>query len=415
MDREIPLGQRRRERLRRALPWMGVTAVAVALFALLPGWIRPSVDRARLRFAVVDTGPVEDALQASGTVVPAFEKTLVSPVEARVLRILRQPGDRVEEGDPLVELDLSAARLAHERAEEELAQKRDETRSAARDLSRETRRREAAVREAELELEMSAFRLAQQRRLHEEGLSAEALLREAEVAHERASLALAQAGRDLEAARDEERTSASSLARQVHLLEKERAETARLLELGTARADRAGVVTWIVAREGVMVGRGEELARVADLSRFGVEGRIASLNADRLAPGLPARVELDGDTRLDGVITSVDPTIEQGTARFRVQLDEPSHDKLRNNLRADVWVIAARRSSVTRIPKGPFATANGGRSILVVDGDHLVRRDLELGLTGVDHYEVAVGLIPGEHVVLSNLDEYDHLKEIRLR
>ena len=411
----IPTSQRRRERLRRIAPWAaGVASAAVAL-AFLPGWVRPSVDRERLRVGVVDEGPVEDARQASGTVVPAFETTLVSPVEARVLEILREPGARVGAGDPLVELDLSAARLAHERAEEELAQTRDEARSRPRDLARETRRRGTAVRGAELGLEMASFRLEQLRRLHAEGLSAEAPLREAEAAYEKAALALEQARRDLEAAREDERTTAASLTREVALLEKERAETARLLELGVARADREGVVTWILSREGVMVARGEELARVADLSRFGIEGRIASVHADRLAPGLPARIEIDRETRLDGVVASVDPTIEEGTARFRVQLDEPSHPKLRNHLRVDVWVIADRRADVPRVPKGPFAAADGGRTVLVVDGDRLVRRPVRLGLTGVDHYEVEDGLAPGERVVLSNLDEYSHLKEIRLR
>lgn len=388
--------------------------VVVVLAAFLPGWIRPSADRDRLRIGVVDEGPVEDALQASGTVVPAFEKTLVSPVEARVLRILRRPGDAVEEGDPLLELDLSSARLAHERAEEQLARKRDTAASTRRSLARETQHRRSVAREAELELEMAAFHLEQQRRLHEEGLTAEALLREAEVAHRKAILSLEQARRDLEAARDEEETTAASLAREIELLEKERAETARRLELGTARADRAGVVTWILPREGVMVARGEELARVADLSRFGVEGRIASLNADRLEPGLPARLEVDRATRLEGAIASVDPTIEEGTARFRVRLEEPSHEKLRNNLRVDLWVIADRRAHVVRVPKGPFASSEGGRSIFVVEDDRLIRRNVTLGLTGIDHYEVEEGLSPGEEVVLSNLEEYSHLKEIKL-
>lgn len=397
------------------LPWAAAAVAAAVVLLLLPGWIRPSVHRDRIRIGLVDRGPVEDALQASGTVVPALEKTLVSPVEARVLRILRRPGDRVEEGTPLLELDLSTARLANERAEEELAQKRDELRSVRRELARESSRRESLVREAELELQMAAFRLDQQQRLHREGLSAESVLRETEVAEKKASLALNQARRDLEAARDEERSTAASLTREVELLVKERDETARLLELGTARADRAGVVTWILPREGVMVGRGEELARVADLSRFGVDGKIASLNAGRLEPGLPVRVEIDRETRLAGTVVSVDPTIEEGTARFRVQLAEPSHPVLRNNLRVDVWVIPDRRADVVRVPKGPFGVSDGGRTALVMEGDRLVRRPIRLGLTGVDHYEVEEGLSPGEQVVLSSLEEYSHLREIRLK
>lgn len=415
MDREIPSVERRRALTRRLLPWVGGAVAAAAVVAGLAGWMRPSVDRDDVRFGAVDVGVVEEALQASGTVVPAFEKSLVNPVEARVLAVLRQPGDRVEEGDPLVELDLAAARLADERAEQQLAQKRDEALASRRVLARETQRGLAAVRQAELDLELAALRREQQRRLHASGLVAEPPLREAEVEHERAALALAQAQRDLAAARDEEASTAGRLARDIGLLGKESAETARLLALGTARTDRAGVVTWVVPREGVMVGRGEELARVADLSRFGVEGRIASVHAGRLAAGLPVRVEIDGETRLSGVVAAVDPTIEEGTARFRVQLDEPSHPALRNHLRVDVWVIADSRAAAPRVPKGPFVTAEGGRSVLVLAGDRLVRRRVELGLSGVDHHEVVRGLEPGERIVLSDLSHYRHLQEIRLR
>ena len=415
MDRDLPAGERRRALVRRLLPWLGAALAAAALLAALPGWVRPAVDRDSIRLGTVDVGPVEEALQASGTVVPAFDQSVVSPVEARVLAILRRPGDHVAAGDPLVELDLAAARLAHERAEEQLARKRDEAALAARDLAREVERRAAAVRQAELDLELAALRRQQQRRLHEAGLIPEPPLTEAEVAHERSTLALAQAERDLAAARDDRASTAASLAREIALLDKERAETARLLALGTARTDRAGVVTWVVPREGTMLARGEELARVADLSRFGVEGRIASVHAGRLEAGLPVRVEIDRATRLDGSVASVDPTIEDGTARFRVRLDSPAHPALRNALRVDVWVIADRRAAVTRVPKGPFVAADGGRSVLVAAGDRLLRRHVDLGLSGVDHHEVVDGLEPGERVVLTDLSQYRHLQEIRLR
>lgn len=415
MDREISTGERRRALTRRLLPWIGGAVAAAVLVAALAGWIGPSVDRDDVRFGAVDTGVVEEALQASGTVVPAFEKSLVNPVEARVLAVLRHPGDRVEEGDPLVELDLAAARLADERAEQQLSQKRDEAVASRRELARETERRLAAVRQAELDLEIASLRRQQQRRLHDAGLVAEPPLREAEVAHERAALALAQAERDLAAARDEEASTARRFARDIELLGKERGETTRLIALGTARTDRAGVVTWVVPREGVMVGRGEELARVADLSRFGVEGRIASLHAGRLAAGVPVRVEIDRETRLSGVVAAVDPTIEDGTARFSVQLDASSHPALHNHLAVDVWVIADRRAAAARVPKGPFVAADGGRSVLVLAGDRLVRRQVELGLSGVDHHEVVRGLEPGERIVLSDLSHYRHLQEIRLR
>ena len=67
-------------------------AVLAAVFFWGPGWISPSVSRARLRTARVDAGPIEAVISASGTVLPEIEEVLSSPVDARVLRILERPG-----------------------------------------------------------------------------------------------------------------------------------------------------------------------------------------------------------------------------------------------------------------------------------------------------------------------------------
>ena len=84
--------------------------VGAALLATIvwgPAFLTPSVSRARIRTALVSVGPIESTLTASGTVVPEFEQVLAAPLDARVLRILKRPGDKVRKGDPIVQLDVS--------------------------------------------------------------------------------------------------------------------------------------------------------------------------------------------------------------------------------------------------------------------------------------------------------------------
>src|SRR5262245_28390492 len=123
MDRELDAGYKRGLRARR----IGVAAAGVGLLALLlvalPGWLRPSLKRSEIRTARVDRGTVEGAVEASGTVVPAFARALSSPIEARVVRVLKRPGARVRQGEAIVELDTSATRLDLSRLEDRLAQK----------------------------------------------------------------------------------------------------------------------------------------------------------------------------------------------------------------------------------------------------------------------------------------------------
>lgn len=71
-------------------------------------WLRPSISRARIRTAKVERGPVESVIAATGTVLPASEQAVSSPVEARVTRVRRKLGAIVAVGDELVQLDTSA-------------------------------------------------------------------------------------------------------------------------------------------------------------------------------------------------------------------------------------------------------------------------------------------------------------------
>src|SRR5687768_14508860 len=100
MDRPLDpafVSHRRRRRT------MGAAAgVSLAGVVLLwgPGLIRPTVNRDRIRTARVDQGPIEAVITASGTVVPEVEQVIASPVDARVLRILKRAGEAVAPGEP---------------------------------------------------------------------------------------------------------------------------------------------------------------------------------------------------------------------------------------------------------------------------------------------------------------------------
>jgi HlyD family secretion protein len=374
MDRDLTPTERRRARLHVALRWSLPAAAVVAALVLLPGWLRPSVAGDRLRTAVVERGAVEGGFTAAGRVVPAFEAVLSSPVEARVMRLLRRPGDAVTADDAIVELDLSALRLDRERHDERLRQKENEAERTRASLARELAELEAGREGAQLDLELATARLEQTRRLHGEGLAAADALRQAEVTERKARLEVDRLVRAAAAERDEATATLRGLAMEAEVIRHERAAAESDLEVGTARAGRSGVVTWVVAQEGVTVGRGEPVARVADLTAFGVEAEVSDVHAAALRAGLSARVELAGEL-LDATVETVFPTIENGIVRFRLALAEPAHAGLRNALRVDVHVVTERRPDVLRLARGP-ALQGGRQDVFVVEGDSVVLTDL---------------------------------------
>src|SRR5262245_16594609 len=128
MDRELDASYRYRRLGRRHAWGLGAAALFAAILVLLPGWLRPAVARAEIRTGRVDRGPVEGIVEASGVVIPAFESVLSSPIDARVEKVLKRPGEMVRAGEEILRLDTSASRLELEKIDDQLAKKANEQR-----------------------------------------------------------------------------------------------------------------------------------------------------------------------------------------------------------------------------------------------------------------------------------------------
>ncbi|HVT58102.1 MAG TPA: HlyD family efflux transporter periplasmic adaptor subunit [Thermoanaerobaculia bacterium] len=415
MDRAIDDSARRWRAGRRLAAAAAAAALLAALLVLLPGWLRPSLSRARILTARVERGPLQAVLSATGTVVPAFEQALSSPVETRVLQLLKRPGDTLHRGDAIVRLDLSALELEGSRLAEQMAQKANQQEQLRLSLARSLVDLEAQLETKRLDAEVLEARAAENRTLRQDGLVSAAALRVAEAEAKKATIEVRQLAAAVAAARGSTAAQLRSLALDLRILRRDRDEAARQLQLATARADRDGVLTWVVPEEGATVHRGDVLARVANLGSFRVEATISDVHSAQLAAGLPVRVVLDGQRQLAGRLASVDPTIENGALKFTVELADPGNPALRNNLRVDVLVATASRPSALLLRKGPFAREGEPESVFVVSGGEAVRRRVRFGLAGSEDLEVLSGLALGDEVIVSDVKDYLDLDRVRLR
>ena len=419
MDRPLDSTVRRRRLARR----VALAAVALAVPAVGLRWgtaaLRPAVARAAIRTAVVDVGPVEAVIAASGTVLPEVEQVVSMPVEARVLRILKRPGDAVARGEAILDLDLSAAALEQERLDQQLALRANQQARTRLDLAARITDLESQREIKRLQLAALEAAVARDRQLQERGLMAREALAQAELAAAQAAAELRKLAAEERHARESTRTALDGLGLEMATLRRERAEARRQLERATTRADRPGVVTWTVAEEGAIVRKGEAIARIADLRSFRVEATLPDIHGQRVAAGLPAVVRVNDDAvRLQGTVTAVHPTVRDGLITFAVALAEKQSPVLRPNLRVDVLVIQSRKARVPRIARGPFAEAGGGlRDVFVVHptGGSAQRRRVRLGLASADHFEVLDGLAPGDQVITSDPSDFLDFAEVQLR
>ncbi len=415
MDRPLDAGFARRQKAKRLATGAGLVLGLVVLVGAVPRLVRPTLDRSEIRTARVETGPVEATLDASGIVVPEFEHVLSSPIDARVLRVLRKPGDALEPGQTILDLDVSESRLAYDKLVERAALKRNEVRQKRLALARTLADLKGQAAVAAIDVKAFRVKLGQVQQLHDAGLSSEDQLRQAQVDLEKAEVQLASVNESIANAESANGAELEGLALEAQMLEKEQAVSARQLDLATTRADRGGVLTWVVTEEGGAVRKGDVLARIADLRTFRVQATLSDVHAQRVAVGMPARVRLSETAALDGTVASILPTIKDGVLTLYLALDDKSSPLLRANLRADVFVVTDRRASALRVRRGPFATTAGRQDVFVVRGDKAVRTGVRLGLASFEYVEVAEGLFPGDEVVVSDMKDYAHLDAVRLR
>ncbi len=415
MDREIGLDVRRARRIRQGL-WALATLVAGgSLLVFAADWLRPSLRRSALRTGFVTRGDLDATLSASGTAVPAAERVISSPVDGRVERVLRRPGDVVEEGTEILELDISATRLELERLEERIEQNRIERLQRGLELDGVVAGLKSRIETQRLDLEMARFGLRQKSALWKEGLISQEGLKEAEVAVDKAEITLRHLEAQIAAEKLLNEARLEALAVDAGILAKEREGARRQIRLATTAAPAAGVLTSVFDEEGAAVKRGDVLARVADLRAFRVECRVSDAYASRLEVGQEAWVLIE-EIRLPGRVEAILPAVEEGTIRFDVALENPSHARLRQNLRADVLVVTGRRAGALMAPRGPYIQGGGSEhKVFLIEGDRAVRTAVTLGLAGRDSYEVTGGLEEGDEIIISDVREVIHATEIALR
>ncbi|MBL8187150.1 MAG: HlyD family efflux transporter periplasmic adaptor subunit [Acidobacteria bacterium] len=414
MDREIEVGFRRKQWLRRLVLSIALVAAIAALFIWGPSLLKTSVARTQIRTARVDAGPLESQITASGKVVPEFEQVLSSPVNARIIQILKRPGAILAKGEPILELDLNESRLAIEKLNQQIELKQNQQAKARLDLEDTLIRLQSSIQIKTLELKSAQASTARNNSLFKQGLLSEEKLREVELLEEKTRTELKQLEDSKRNSQASTKTQLEGLALEMKTLEQERAEAQRQLELATTKSDRNGVLTWVVEVEGSTVQKGTVLARIADLSTFRVEATVSDVHASRLSAGLPVKVKINDDL-LPGSISSINPAVANGVITMLVALDDKSSDLLKSNLRVDVLISTDRKERALRIKKGPFASGEGSKDVFVIRGDTAIKTPVRFGISSFDQYEVLQGLLEGDEVIISDMKDYLHLKEVKLK
>lgn len=414
MDRDLTPEQRRARRgsaLAKAVLLVGFIGV---LCWTGHHFLSPSVKRSDLLIEVVERGPLEATVTASGTVVPRQQETVSSPVGAAVRAVLVSLGERVERGTVILQLDTTASQLALHNLEERLALSRATLRGEQlqlEDLIRQTRsQRELKA----IDLESREARVARLERLEDSGTVSKAELLEARLDVKRTQVEVSQLADGLLSLRMRQRAELERLERESAILEAQRADWARRIEMSSVRAPIDGVITAIVPKAGTVVAEGASLATISAQASFSVEAAISDFYAPRLRPGQSVRIRASTNA-FGGHVSRILPSEDASRLMLFIELDDPAAANLYANLRVDADVVIERKPDVLQVRRGPAIEGDGGRQVYVIDGDRAVRKAVRFGLRGPQQIEVVGGLVAGDRIIVSDVQSWQGLSKIRIR
>lgn len=157
---------------------------------------------------------------------------------------------------------------------------------------------------------------------------------------------------------------------------------------------------------GQRVSAGDELYRIADLSRVWVIADVAESDLADVRPGTPATVTFKAYPRqpVDGVVTFIYPEVRTETRTVRVRIEVLNPDELlKPDMYADVvFHVAADRAPVTSVPTSAVLDDGMRQIVLVAKGEgRFEPRPVKLGRRGDGYVEIVEGLRQGEEIVIA--------------
>ena len=170
-------------------------------------------------------------------------------------------------------------------------------------------------------------------------------------------------------------------------------------------AKQDGIVSKLNIREGMFVTPKMEVLSLADLSSVWLLAEVFESQADWVATGQPAEVQLSyvPGKVWEGKVEYIYPSLDQKTRTLKVRLrfDNPD-EELKPNMFANVVVHGGAKPDVLAIPREALIrTGQQDRVILSIGDGRYQQRQVVAGIESGDWVEIKSGLQAGDMVVTS--------------
>jgi multidrug efflux pump subunit AcrA (membrane-fusion protein) len=368
----------------------------------------------------VQRGSIVETVEARGRVVSANEALLSFALEGVLTDIQVSPGDQVDEGEVLAEIEskdreertaeeqiadaqygVTVAQLNLELVRGDLAVAQADAKLCQEDLARA----ETSLRKAQYDYTLASYLVQPNKEPEEES----DFTRGQRWALEYASLDYdkAVATCAVREARVEVQKTAVSLAQQ------SLAQAQRLQTRAQGRAEQAqlqapfpGVIISWEKRVGERVEAYETIGAVADPEALRMEAWVSEEAVAKVAPGQAVEIILDlrPEQVFAGEVVDVaaESTAWQGKNVYMVDIEFTDAEGIPATIRtgADVVIETRRRVEALLVPNGALYTDGESHFVELVRGGGRVKVEVEVGISDGTHTEILSGLVAGDEVVL---------------
>lgn len=370
------------------------------------------VNRSELQLTPVNQGPLSVYTQALGKLISSNERLLTAPANGTVSKILLRPGAAVSDDSIVLILSNPDLQQQLQQAKRELSQHQAslqalkfEQQNALLDFQGRIAQIEAAVEQAELELQVN-------QELSAKGIAANIELK-------RARLKLKQQNKQL--AFERQRYQQFLKMQQYQLTQSEITVEQQIaqIELYQSRLDnmhvKAGMTGTLQSLDvslGQNVPTGRQLARVGSTTQLIAQLRIPQRQADRV--NLNAAVKIDtGKGKIKGRISRIETVVNDGFVLAEATLESPLPDNARPALPITTQVLVAHDDNALHIKQYPGARPNSSQQVwLIDDSNRLIRKTISFGELTQDTLLIKSGLSVGEWIAADNNKQFEQFDQI---
>lgn len=391
-------------------------ALLLALRLVVGGGVRTvRIPLQQVTLATVEQGVFRDLIPLHASVVPR-ETVYVDAIDGgRVDRVLVEPGDLVQEGQPLIELSNTNLALQVIQQESQLNQAISQLQQNEITLEQE----ELSNARSLAQIDYNILRLGRST-ARREGLAAKGLVSAEDRDTVADELAYYKQLRPIQVESGQRQTDLHDrllpeIHQQLKILRGNLAVVHDKLDSLIVRAPVTGKVTAIDLKVGETPAAGERLAEVTPQTGMKLIADVDEFYLPRVRVGQTATITYeDKPARL--TIRRIYPQVRDGTFRIDLDFNAASPPALIEGAAAQGSLQLGGDSQALVLPAGSFLDHTGGDWVFVVapDGRTAERRRIQPGRRTNEQIEVLRGLTAGERVITSDYTGLDRVDRVVL-